>query len=447
MINLLTYLGLGTLGIFSAIKKHWLLIVLFILIPFYAFLITYSANLFHISFNELEIIRLFKEIILFGVFAGLIHDWIIKKNKITFLISDFFIGLYSLVLVGSIFVHGSSLHEALFGIRYDFFFLIYYIIFRLYFTFYADKKDLLLKIIFWTAIPIFVFGILQFFALPKDFLVHFGYAKEALATYNPDGPIAAFQLLGNSSLVRVQSFFSGPNQLAAYCLVIIFLALAKVLDNKKDILAYFVTILGIIILILTFSRSAWLGFAIGLIFLAIVNFKNKPVFSGLILGLILAAGVLGGFLFKGQLYEVIVRPSSSWWHLIYARDAYNMFLQHPFGIGLGKIGPASQWLGQPLLSESFYLQIGLEVGFFGVILFLAIMLILAWEIGTGKKQINFTAISIILSLLVASLFLNTLADGILAIYVGFALALAQTENIYLLDTTESSDQTIKISHE
>jgi O-antigen ligase len=467
MTNLIAYFSLLILGVFSAIKKYWLIILLFILLPFYAFLITYAAKIFHISFSVLELVRLFKEIILIGVFTGLLWDWFRNKiqtskavgtpatkekektigSKVSFFISDFFILLYLIVLLGSALVFHSTLREVLFGVRYDFFFLLYYFIFRLFLTFYNQKKETIIKIIFWTALPVFVFAILQFFALPKDFLVRFGYVKEAVSTFDPVNAIPAFQLLGNSSWLRVQSFFSGPNQLAAYCLVIIFLALGKILLYKKNILAYFVAILGIATLILTFSRSAWVGFLVGLIVLAIINIKRKPIFAGLVLGLTLAIGLLAGFLFKNQLYEVLVRPSSTLWHITYFRDAYAVFLEHPFGIGLSKIGPASQWLGHPLVSESFYLQIALETGFFGAILFIAIMILLIWEIAQTKKQINFSVISIIISLLVASLFLHTMADGVLAVYVGFVLALAQVENKELSDKSELAPQKIMVSHE
>ncbi|MDD3774236.1 MAG: O-antigen ligase family protein, partial [Patescibacteria group bacterium] len=423
MTNLITYFSLAGLAVFSAIKKYWLIVALFCVLPFYAFLITFSAHIFNLDFSQLELIRLFKELIMFGVFAGLIYQWIKnRKNsnlKFEFQISDFFIVLYLIIILGSIFVHGSSLREALFGIRYDFFFLFYYFIFRLFFLFYKDKSDSLIKIIFWTSLPVFVFAILQFFVLPHNFLEQFGYAKEALSQFDIKGAIPAFQLLGNSNLVRVHSFFSGPNQLAAYSLVIIFLALAKVLGKKRDILAYFVATLGIITLILTFSRSAILGFIIGILILSFINIRRRPIFGGIVLGSILAILLLGGLLFREQLYEIVVRPSSSGWHLAYFQDGYKLFLENPFGIGLSKVGPASQWTNQAMVSESFYLQIALEVGFFGLIIFLSFMILLIWELARHKTQIAYTTICTIIAILIASLFLHTLADGILAIYVGF----------------------------
>jgi len=219
------------------------------------------------------------------------------------------------------------------------------------------------------------------------------------------------------------------------------------LSNKKNFLPYFVAFLGIITLVLTFSRTAIIGFIVGLVILAIVNIKRKPVFSGLVFGLILAGAILGGFLFKDQLYEIVIRPSSTPWHLTYFRDAYAIFLEHPFGIGLSKIGPASAWLGHPFVSESFYLQIALEIGFFGAILFLVIFILLIWEIAKNKKQINFAVISIIISLLIASLFLHTMADGVLAIYIGFVLALAQTSVESTKTVENSSKKELNISYD
>lgn len=429
MTNFIAYFSLGILTVFSALKKYWLIVALFCILPFYAFLITFCAHIFHFNFSQLELIRLFKEVILFGVLAGLIYQWIKNRQnrnlRFQFQISDFFIALYLLVLLGSVFVHESNFREALFGIRYDFFFLLYYFIFRLFFYFYHNKVQVLIRIIFWTSLPVFILGILQFFVLPYDFLVQFGYAKTALPQFNTEGVIPAFQLLGNSNLVRVQSFFSGPNQLAAYSLVIIFLALANVLRKKRDFLAYFVAILGILTLILTFSRSAIIGFVIGILILSFINIRRHPIFGGIVLGSILAILLLGGLLFREQLYEIIIRPSSSGWHLTYFRDTYTLFLENPFGIGLAKVGPASQWTNQAMVSESFYLQIALEVGFLGLIIFLSFMILLIWELTHQKTQIAYAAICLIIAILIASLFLHTLADGVLAIYFGFILALSK----------------------
>jgi len=132
-------------------------------------------------------------------------------------------------------------------------------------------------------------------------------------------------------------------------------------------------------------------------------------------------------LFKQNLYEIIIRPSSTLWHITYLKDAYTMIMTHPFGLGLSKVGPASQWLNQALVSESFYLQIALEVGVFGLLLFLIAFVLLSIKLIKQKTQFGLILFASLVSVLVASLFLHTLADGILAIYLGFVLALGSEE--------------------
>ena len=417
---------------FSAFRRKWGLYLLFLILPFYALLITFSQHFFHTSGEILFSLRLIKEGILLGILVSLIYSWIrnrsLIKEKINFYLSDIFILIYLIILISSGLIFHSSLAEIFFGLRYDFFFFFSYFIFRLYFIFSKDNEfQTIIKIIFTTAIIVFIFALLQFFVLPKDFLIQFGYSKIVSSIFDTTAPLTAYQLLGNSNLLRVQSSFAGPNQLASFALVIIFLAWGIIFSKKPSILAWISLVLAILVLILTFSRSAWIGFVAGMIILASFNLKKRPIFSGLIFGSLLILAILGFLLFRNQINDIIIRPTSSVWHAVALKDSWEAFRTHIFGLGLGKIGPASQWLQKPIISENYYLQIGLESGIFGLITFILAFVFLISDLKQKDSVLANSAICLIFSFLFASFFLHTLADGVLSFYIGLFLAIVQTK--------------------
>lgn len=417
-------LGLSILG--SLFFRRQAFYFLLLILPFYAFLITYLGHLLGVSPQEMDAVRLVKEALVFGIFFSLVWFWLVKNKRVKFYFSDILIIIYLFSLFLAALVHHSSLSEVLLGLRYNFFFLFYYFVFRLFFTFFPLERERGIKIIFISAVVVFLFALAQFFILPKDFLCRFGYIPEAMSEFDPTLPLPAVHWLGDSNLLRVQSFFSGPNQLASFCLVVLFLALGQ--GSKSRYLSWLVGFLSLVVLVLTFSRSAWLGGFIGLAFFVyFLARKNIKIRAG-VLGA--GAGVLAVFIyiFKEQFFDIFIRPSSSAWHWVALRDSWQNFIATPWGVGLGKVGPASQWLKNAIISENYYLQIGLEAGWLSLALFVFAVLILLWEFWQKQSLKTQAAFSLLLSLLVSSFFLHTLADGVLAIYLGLSLAWAQTNS-------------------
>ncbi len=421
-----SWLVVGAGFVFGILDRRKAFSVLLVLLPFYAFLITYLAHLLGAGPQQMNLVRLVKEGLLAGIFLSLLWIWWRKNKKVRFYLSDFLIAIYFLVLIVGGLLHHSTVYELLFGLRYNFLFLFAYVVFRLYFSFFPQEKDQGLKLIFWTAIAVFIFALLQFFVLPKDFLVRFGYIREAMATFDPTLPLPAIHWLGNSGIARVQSFFAGPNQLASFCLLVLFLALGA-RRHKIKWLSLVSGVLALLVLLLTFSRSAWVGGLVGMMvfFLAAIYLNTNLRF--LVLGIVL--GILGAvaYFFKNQLFDLVVRPSSSAWHWVALRDAWHNFISTPWGVGLGKVGPASQWLKQPFISENYYLQIAIESGWQGLASFCAAAAMLLWELWQKQSVQARTVFCLFLSLLVSSFFLHSLADGVLGIYLGLALAWGQTE--------------------
>ncbi len=245
-----------------------------------------------------------------------------------------------------------------------------------------------------------------------------------MSNFDASLPLPAIHWLGNSNIARVQSFFAGPNQLASFCLIVLFLALGG--GTRSKYLNWLAASLSLLVLVLTFSRSAWLGGIIGLsLFIFLIARTNIKLKAG-ILGFGIGVLAVLAYVLKARFYEIFIRPSSSAWHWVSLRDAWHSFLSTPWGIGLGKVGPASQWLKNAFISENYYLQIGLETGWLGLVFFLLPILVLLWEFWQKQNLKTKAVFCLFLSLLVSSFFLHTLADGVLAIYLGLSLAWAQT---------------------
>src|SRR6185295_3375947 len=76
--------------------------------------------------------------------------------------------------------------------------------------------------------------------------------------------------------------------------------------------------------------------------------------------------------------RIVYRPSSLQGHLERSRDGVKHILMHPFGTGLGDSGPASARFyenGIGFIPESWYLQVGIDTGFPGLILFITILIL------------------------------------------------------------------------
>ena len=98
-------------------------------------------------------------------------------------------------------------------------------------------------------------------------------------------------------------------------------------------------------------------------------------------------------------------------------------LAHPLGQGLGSAGPASYRTGFPIIPESWYLQVGIEFGFIGLLLFLSSMVYMAKKLLTGQSissqgiQDNecamqrLAALAGFLGVLTIAFFLHTLEDS------------------------------------
>lgn len=232
------------------------------------------------------------------------------------------------------------------------------------------------------AAAVVVFGLLQYVALPADFLKHFGYGPGTIMPYDTVDQ--------KMDYARVQSFLRGSNPLGAYMLIVLPVMLVGVWRFLRPFswqgaarLALAVT--GAIVLVATFSRSAYLGCFAALLALTAYAYRRHLTWPRLAAAaaavVVFAAGTL-----------VVFRDNDSFQNIVFHTDEHSRsslssnagrlgalqggitdVATEPFGRGPGTAGPASLHNVAPgRLAENYYLQIGQEVGWLGLGLFIAL---------------------------------------------------------------------------
>jgi hypothetical protein len=389
-----------------------LVLILLALLPFHAFLYTWLHSFFWQQ-SFVVFFQAWKEILLaiLGLlaFAKLLATHKIPQNK-SFLFALLLITLASLYLL-----RDGIFAQKVYGLRNATMFLLAFIAMQL-FDFREGKLKRVKHIVLFCGRIVILFALLQKFILPSDFLKHFGYS-EVVSAWLPNGNLPMYHLVeGNEDLIRLQATFSGPNQLGSYLLVILPLAIYEFWERRRSKgwwkwFLFSLVVAGFLALTFTFSRSAWLGGVAILVFFAIREWRKnlpKKLKKKLLWGGILGVATLAilGFS-QAEFREIFVRNSSTFAHFERSREAFEMMLTHPLGIGLGETAGVSQRFENPFTPENTYLSFALELGWLGGILFLAFLLTLLFETKKAKSPLFFS----LLGIMIVMFFLHPLEDA------------------------------------
>ncbi len=252
------------------------------------------------------------------------------------------------------------------------------------------------------AVAVSVFGLLQYFVLPHDFLEHFGYSLDR-------GVKPLFFIDDKPDLPRVMSTLKDPNSLGAYLIVPILAIGYSLLARKGSerifgrrvpvpaLLLGFLALVGC--LLVTFSRGALIALGLtGVTILYIVTEKRLKVLDWrkyskrygaafmlmIITLLVLLPRISQTYLFQNYVFHadestVIADPNELRVQLF--QDAVNDVIDEPQGHGPGTAGIVA--IRNPkggVLTENYYLQIAYEVGWLGIVLFIAILSLIMWRL-------------------------------------------------------------------
>jgi hypothetical protein len=432
--------------------REYLALILIILLPFHALAVTVLTKVIAgPGHAPLAALAVWKEGLLAIILLLAVAEMLIvgKKWWKIDLIDGLILALIALGFVISLLLTPYS-SLLILGFKYDFLPLVAFIILRrVQWTEWFMER--VVTEILWVGGVVAAYGILTLF-LPDTFFYWLGYS-DLHSLYLPGKPIAAFQQIGGSSLHRIQSTMSGPNQLGVWLLIPLGVGMVKMKAKKLLVIGYWLLVCAA--MLLTFSRAAWIGAAmmIGIAMWPVLRSLSRRVAISLVTFAICFL-VLIVMLFP----SIILRAASTRGHIENPMKAVLLMMEHPFGMGLGTAGPASnrtsdtcvfvepgtdyswayshqdlcvfmgtkqmQPLGRacscPFLPENWYLQIGVELGWIGFVLYLMLVggvmyRLYELKMENGKLRIKLSIFNyqlyILTAVSVAALFLHAWEDG------------------------------------
>lgn len=268
-------------------------------------------------------------------------------------------------------------------------FVVVFLVAQLSAYFYPDSFRKWSRLVVGLAIASALFGLLQVTILPPNILEYFGYDPPAINT--PGIPPAIHQVSADSGIYRAQAGMRGPNALGAYLILPLLICLRSLitLPDKRKMIYMVILALG---LIMTYSRSAWLVFIVA--GFAGVLWWIKPVYRRptiivstvlLIVFVALSFRIISTENFRSVILhknDKVAAHQSNEGHIELSKKALTEVVNSPFGEGLGSAGPADALDGPARIAENYYLQVGQEIGWLGVVLLLLLhvyVLMVLWQ--------------------------------------------------------------------
>ncbi|HEV3233694.1 MAG TPA: hypothetical protein VG329_04015 [Candidatus Dormibacteraeota bacterium] len=205
-------------------------------------------------------------------------------------------------------------------------------------------------------------------------------------------PGAEIGHLGDQEFIRTGSLFLNPLSLAFYLLIPVGIIIGRVVSGRAR---RFEVVLGIVCaagVLLTLTRSAITAMPLMLLVALVLGRRSTRRMGGMLL----AAGILwpvaSAVALGSHLSDAIdTGATSTQGHLEQLSTDMALLLAHPGGSGLATGGGlASQRLSDAasITAESWYFQVGLEIGVLGMLLFIALLWLCLAELWRRTRESN-----------------------------------------------------------
>ncbi len=409
----------------------WTMAGMLALLPFHAFLTVWLSS----AAGHYTAVRLWKELLLLLLTAGgiylLVSSWRRREEGRMRLLVWLVFG-YGLVLVlsGLAALQGGAVTPKAFayGLLLDGRFLLLFLVAYLV----TLRSDVLLKhwrtILLVPASIVTIIGLLQYFVLPPDVLKHFGYGPETIPALSTIDNKETYQ--------RIQSTLRGANPLGAYLVLVLTAVAALLLRTRRIDWRYLaLAAASFAVLVLTFSRSAWIGLVASFTVLAWFALKSRMTWR-----LLAVAGTVFLLAFTGITY--LLRDNDTFQNAFFHTDEHSQsavssnagrlyalqtglrdVIREPLGRGTGTAGPASFYNSgqQTRLAENYFLQLGQEAGLLAVGLFAAINLLVARRLWLRKDPLARTLLASLVGITLINMLSHAWTDDTLC-YIWWGLA-------------------------
>lgn len=400
-----------------------------VLVPFHAVFTTWLGS----NFGHMDLFRIWKELLLVPVTLACI--WLVygnekqrkhwNKNKLVVLILAY--TLLNIVAGCIAFAQDKVTDKALiFALLINVRFLVFFLACVVVVAYSDWLKTHWRRLLLVPAYMVIGFGLLQVFVLPKDFLTHFGYGP---------GTIPAIHTVDQKlEYMRVQSFLRGPNPLGAYLVIVLTALTGFWYARRREAWWAVWTALAGLVLLLTYSRSAWAGAFLSLAVFLWLSLRSQRYRQYLAIGGVFAVIIASGVIFALRNNDVVQNTvfhtdensvsatSSNEVRSSALTSGIKDIAKHPLGQGPGTAGPASFRNKNPKIAENYFLQIGQELGVIGLGLFLAINVWVARFLYSQRREfLPRLALATLAGLTLINMFSHAWADDTLA-YIWWGLA-------------------------
>lgn len=423
------------------IKKHiisrfffYTSIAIVVYMPLHVLLSTWLGT----NLSILNLIKALKDVFLVFALAAVIvatgrrKIYHFSKTTIVRLIIT-----YCVITVLFALMFNNSLSAEILGIVYNIRFMLVFLYGLLAVQFFSDGQvDKIFKSALGVGAFVAVLGLLQIMLLSDNALGFFGYSLDA-------GTPTKFYISEVAQVSeRAFSTLKDPNSLGSYLLIISSLSIASIGSWKrlKTKFKFTNTIELIIVtgcLYYTYSRSAWIGGLFALLLFAYISkdkaaalLSSKTLKYTVFLLFLLSVGAV--FMFRGSSFfqttilhvgDAAPETSNSLRVSAY-RDSLDLIKSQPLGYGVGSAGPVSfkNVKRTPIITENYYLQLAVEVGLVGLVIFMSIVVLtgrMLW-VHKGMRYAKPLLMSL-LGLSVAGLFVHVWSNEAVA-YTWWLLA-------------------------
>lgn len=378
-----------------ATKVAWVYLAILGLLPLHAFLSTWAGS----SFGHIDAWRIWKEVVIVLTIPAvgyivardkmlrlvLLHQWLFR---LMYAYIALYIGSGIMALLQGN-VNAAALTYALFAnLRFLGFFMLVLIVAR----YSTVLQRYVVRVVVGVSAFVAAFGLAQKMVLPYDFLKHFGYSQKT---------IPAYQTVDNKlSYIRIQSTLRGSNPLGAYLVLILSMisVYIRALHGKQRLVLGLLGSVALISLFFSYSRSAYVGVAVALALIAVIvsrgRWRNILVIAAVGL-LILGGGGVYVFRHNKTVENTLFHTdststsatSSNAGRASAIKQALSDVVHEPVGRGPGTAGPESTRNRYPArIAENYYLQIGQEVGWLGMVLFILIIMLVGYELWQVRQS-------------------------------------------------------------
>jgi len=401
--------------------NYTLLSVLVVYFPFQALSSNFLEFNTKLSSSETFWLVHWYEPVILMLLAAMLIIRMIKKRRFEFGLSQILAMALLALGVFSILFSSSSVTKGFEGFRFTLFGLVFYM-FAFEAGFNKEKAKKLINVYLWTS------AFVAFWALIERFLPYNYWGLWHIA--NPQ-VVFGYGWHNVAFVKQSASVLGGPNQLASYLLPAFFISFSRMIKftkgvaekNTKLYLAF--TILLNFAIFISFSRSAILALLIILVVYTYLT-RNKWArsYSLFMILLVLVIFILA-IISKENAFELITHGRSQSEHSLALNSSLveiKSRIIHPitllFGAGLGSAGPLAIKYGDGIISESWYLQLVLEIGLIGLFLWITFIFLMMKDLLQRKEfglLLGLAAVS------TTAIFLHTFADNPALTYTLFIL--------------------------